>query len=118
MRTTISLVSAVTVLCLLAGAAHAGGVKLRVNEDFISVSPPKRGGTVIVRGLPRTAVGVRPIKVAVRNKATDVIRSVIVHKNGSFEIDIRALAGHKLYVTFVAANGKKDTAKFKVPPRP
>lgn len=118
MRSTIILVSAVTVLCLLVCAAHAGGVKLRINEDFISVSPPKRGGTVIVRGLPRTAVGVRPIKVTVRNKATDVVRGGIVRKNGSFEINIKALAGHKLYVTFVAANGKKDTVKFKVPPRP
>ena len=118
MSTTIGLVSAVTFFCLLAGAAYAGGVKLRVNEDFISVSPPKRGATVTVRGLPRTAVGVRPIKVTVHNKATDVIRGGIVHKNGSFEIDIKAVAGNKLYVTFVAANGKKDTVKFKVPPRP
>ena len=118
MRATISLMSAVTVLCLLAGAAHAGGVKLSVNEDFISVTPPKRGATVTVRGLPRTAVGVRPIKVTVHNKATDVIRGGIVHKNGSFEIDIKAVAGSKLYVTFVAANGKKDTVKLKVPPRP
>lgn len=118
MKVLTNLFVVTSLIVLLSGGAHAGGVKLRVNKDFISVSPPKKAGIVFVTGLPRSAMGVRPIRVAVRNKSTDITRADMVHKNGSFSIAIKGCTGDKLYVTFVAANSKKDTVKFKVPPRP
>lgn len=117
MRKRTNLLVVVTLLFILTGSAHSR-MKLRVNQDFIFVSPPGPHQTVKVSGKPRSVLGAHPIKVTVCNRTGETSLVGCVRKNGSFSVAIKGYPEDKLRITFTAANGKEKTVKRRVPIRP
>ena len=64
-------IAAAAVLLLLAGAAHAGGVDIKIVKETIAVSPIDAQGFVVVQGAPGTVIGgLAPVRVMAQSKKT------------------------------------------------
>ena len=108
-------IAAAAVLLLLAGAAHAGGVDIKIFKETIAVSPIDAHGFVVVQGAPGTVIGgLAPVRVMAQSKKTKQSAAGMVAADGSFAVRIPSMLKDSIKLTFLGADGKKKDRKVKV----
>ena len=108
-------IAVAVVLALLAGAAHAGGIDIKIVKDSIAAGPIDAQGFVVVRGAPGTVIGgMAPVRVMAQSKKTKQSAAGMVAPDGSFEVRIPSMLKDSIKLTFLGADGKKKDRKVKV----